>query len=1207
MKKVWFLTFLSGLLSLFLACKNSVTPKIIETQVTIDYSYAETMGLTIDNEPSLAARASGNKISLETFPHISNEDYCLTGLFTDLSSSGIAVCGREGDLLPDVEGYTDSNGKWIYEGAPEITLYAKFGLKYEINLIYFEQREATPVSGQKYVIKGHYEPAVSTEILTITSSNSEGAYILNKKYENGDFEIEVMAGLISEESTITVRSSNCSNSCFVKPALPVAKNCDALTVRNSASSNINDFSIANLNEGSIKYYSIRMEKGNSCVIQFSHAGNDKYLLSTNNINIPYSCRAYVYNPSGEAIFDTYKSYGFNINAKENGSYLIAFRNTKNNFKETNCAVNIFKWNNTVKLNSVYNTAEISQPVYTYESKYLYCQKVSYDQGVVNLSFAMRMPGKTTIKIGRSSSSSYCTYELDIPVINSEGVEPINSTSTEMSYNIADYKIFNIKEGLSECYKFQGEAGKLYFIELAGPRYDNDSDGKKNEMMVTKGYVPLQACQLTVFNQNGEVVGSCDSDYDGVCYFNCKENGTYLIYIYTSNLKESYCGVYIHETPAIQDIKFEKEEYYVSVGETVEVTASYTSENSLDNLYAYFENSSLSDDCKIVKSDGNSQGKYTVTIKGLKPGKETLIVSARHSGVEKKVTVNVTLPDSSNIVNLEVGTAPSSNIKDYSTSKLNREECKVFKIEAFKNIQYTVQYCYNRSSSNLPAIDSDDDYEVDIEIIKSDGSLVSAKTINKAAGTYTYNFSEDGIYYITVYPDFWAWSWPKYFGIRVYAPLPVNSISLTSTKTEVQTGAQFSVTATYLPSTATEPLTWSFYNLEKVSLVRDESKGTETCTFKSGLPGAHSISVRNSQNTVSKSISVKTIVPSTANALKKNTGITKSGSDFTLMHFANFGVDVRTVSLVKDKTYVLQFTNESQYINKTPLGWAMFYVYNSAGEQVISESVTSETVNTLYTATETGTYYVYMVPWSTSNGYGERYGGACYTEFNPITSVTFEDENYVATLGDVKTFNVNINPSNTNDTIFWRYYCSDYAIKMSETLNSDKKGKGSLTLKFIRPIQGFTTIECAANIRQRYWDGWRANVSCKLPEISTVEKLEITDSESSTDISKYNMFTINNNSKLYRVSLEKNQSYAFEFECAQNNSGSTPKNHLLKDAGYTDIGNSYIDIYDSDGNVISTRKSDTFNYVASTTADYYVLVWSNAGKNAVSALHIYKNN
>lgn len=1203
MKKVWFLTFLLGLLSLFLACKNSVTPKIIETQVTIDYSYAETMGLTIDNEPSLTAKASGNKISLETFPHISNEDYCLTGLFTDLSSSGIAVCGREGDLLPDVEGYTDSNGKWIYEGAPEITLYAKFGLKYEINLIYFEQREATPVSGQKYVIKGHYEPANSPETLSFSSTNSESAYILSKKYENGNFEIEVMAGLISEESTITVRSSRCSNTCSVKPKLPSSNQCDALTIKSNPSADFNDFSIANLNQYSIKYYSIDMKKGESCVVQFSHYGNDKYLLSTNGVSIPSACRAYVYSPSGEAVYDSYKSYGFNINAKETGKYLLAVRNIQGRYTETNCAVNVYTWNNTFKLSSVYNTAEISQPVYTYDSLYLYLQKVNYDQGIVDLSLAMRIPGKTTVKIGRSSSSAYCTYELDMPVINPAGVESINSTATEISYNIADYKIFNIKEGLSECYKFQGEAGKLYFIELAGYRYSDDNKYQKNKMMVNNGYEPLRRCLLTVFNLNGEVVSKSNRSDSGFCYVNCKESDTYLIYVYTSDLQESYCGLHIYNSNAITEINFEKEEYSVVVGEKVNLTALYNASDSLDKVYFKLRNKS---NCKIFGTAEDDPGKLTKIIEGLRPGKETVTAYTNYSDLKKEVTVNVTLPDSSNIVNLDVGTASSSNIKDYYTSSLRKDECKVFKIEALANIPYTVQYCYNRSSSNLPVIDKDDDYEVEIEVTKPDGSVVKVKTINTEAGTYSYTFNEDGVYYIAVYPGYWARSYPIYYGVRVYAPLPVNSISLAASKTEIQTGAQFTVTATYLPSTATDPLDWYFDGFEKVSLVRNESKGTETCTFKGGLPGNHTIYVGNSMNSVSKNISIKTI-PAASSELKKNSGLAKSASGFTIMHFSNYGIDVRKVSLVKDKSYVFQFTCESKYVNKTPIGRADFYLYNSAGEEIFTEYVSSETTETLFTATETGTYYVYMVPYSSSDGYGERYGGACYTEFKPITSVAFEDENYAATLGEVKTFNVNINPSNTDDTIFWRYYGSQYAIKKGETLNADKKGKGSITLKFIRPIPVSTTLECAATVRESYWSGWSTKVYCKLPEISTVEKIEITDSESCNDLTKYKIFTINNDSNVIRVSLEKNQSYRFEFECAQNNSDNNSKNHLLKDAGYTDNGNTYIDIYDADGNVISTSKADTFNYVASTTADYYVLIWSKEDKDAVSALHIYKNN
>ena len=179
---------------------NSSTAKwIVRANHTLHAKWtAKTYSITLDDNGDYqgngSATATYGSTALDVSDHASRTSWNLTGYWTASGSGGSQVSDASGNLIASVDGYTDSNGKWIKDA--DCSLYAHWS---QVNsLTVSAGTHVTTVSG-------------STSPVTLGNSYSISATAFATGYEFNNWTADPVANgsfASSTSSTTTVTVSN---------------------------------------------------------------------------------------------------------------------------------------------------------------------------------------------------------------------------------------------------------------------------------------------------------------------------------------------------------------------------------------------------------------------------------------------------------------------------------------------------------------------------------------------------------------------------------------------------------------------------------------------------------------------------------------------------------------------------------------------------------------------------------------------------------------------------------------------------------------------------------------------------------------------------------------------------------------------------------------------------------------------------------------
>lgn len=190
---------------------NSSTAKwIVRANHTLHAKWtAKTYSITLDDNGDYqgngSATATYGSTALDVSDHASRTSWNLTGYWTASGSGGSQVSDASGNLIASVDGYTDSNGKWIKDA--DCSLYA-----------HWSQTNSLTVSAGTHVttVSGSTSPVTLGNSYSISATAFATGYEFNNwtadPVANGSF-----ASSTSSTTTVTVSNGSVTVTANAKP------------------------------------------------------------------------------------------------------------------------------------------------------------------------------------------------------------------------------------------------------------------------------------------------------------------------------------------------------------------------------------------------------------------------------------------------------------------------------------------------------------------------------------------------------------------------------------------------------------------------------------------------------------------------------------------------------------------------------------------------------------------------------------------------------------------------------------------------------------------------------------------------------------------------------------------------------------------------------------------------------------------------------
>jgi uncharacterized protein YjdB len=342
--------------------------------------------------------------------------------------------------------------------------------------------------------------------------------------------------------------------CTVTVTGPDVSALDEIIPGTSASTDINDWTVAHVSAGSVAYYKATLSGGTPYYIEFAHSQNLSSMLTSGGKTPVSYCGLYMYSTGYNQLSYTYEK-GFSFTPASTGTYVFAMI-ADNPSQESYCGMHVYSYTpvtaitldsslaltrgSTATVTASYTPADTNDYITWSLSNSSYAAIVSSTPGTAGTASVVitgRYPGSETLtcKSALSGVTRQCTVTVSNPVVSSLAeLTPGTAAST----TTADYTVAHVKNGSAVFYKISLTAGTTYHFQFA--------DSKSNSsMLASAGYTPVNNCYLYLYDSSFVSVGGC---YSTGCTYTPTATGTYVVSMkaYSDSTYESWCGVHVYK-------------------------------------------------------------------------------------------------------------------------------------------------------------------------------------------------------------------------------------------------------------------------------------------------------------------------------------------------------------------------------------------------------------------------------------------------------------------------------------------------------------------------------------------------------------------------------------------------------------------------------------------------------------------------------------
>jgi hypothetical protein len=425
-----------------------------------------------------------------------------------------------------------------------------------ITAVTLDKTVITAESNKTFTITATYTPADAVDTINWDYWWSKSIFKQSSTAAAGGVSSGTFISRLPGTVSVGCRSGikNLYKYCTVTVTGPDVSALDEIIPGTSASTDINDWTVAHVSAGSVAYYKATLSGGTPYYIEFAHSQNLSSMLTSGGKTPVSYCGLYMYSTGYNQLSYTYEK-GFSFTPASTGTYVFAMI-ANDPSQESYCGMHVYSYTpvtaitldsslaltrgSTATVTASYTPADTNDYITWSLSNSSYAAIVSSTPGTAGTASVVitgRYPGSETLtcKSALSGVTRQCTVTVSNPVVSSLAeLTPGTAAST----TAADYTVAHVKNGSAVFYKISLTAGTTYHFQFA--------DSKSNSsMLASAGYTPVNNCYLYLYDSSFVSVGGC---YSTGCTYTPTATGTYVVSMkaYSDSTYESWCGVHVYK-------------------------------------------------------------------------------------------------------------------------------------------------------------------------------------------------------------------------------------------------------------------------------------------------------------------------------------------------------------------------------------------------------------------------------------------------------------------------------------------------------------------------------------------------------------------------------------------------------------------------------------------------------------------------------------